>query len=53
MYSIHIITIYKFYYIYTIRRSKTNILCLAFNHAKESFFKKNAVRLLNETVSKI
>ena len=33
---------------------QTNILCLAFNTAKESVSsKKNAVRLLNKTVSKI
>ena len=31
-----------------------NILCLAFNHVKESVSsKKSAVRLLNKTVSKI
>ena len=30
-----------------------NILCLAFNLAKDSVSSKNAVRLLNKTVSKI
>ena len=31
----------------------TNILCLTFNHAKQSVSsKQNAVRLLNKTVSK-
>ena len=29
-----------------------NILCLAFDHAKESVSSKNAVRLLNKTVAK-
>ena len=33
-------------------RYKTNILFLAFNHAKKCFFKKNVVTLLNKTVSK-
>ena len=38
----------------TFLRYKTNILCLAFNNAKESVSStKNAVRLLNKTVSKI
>ena len=30
-----------------------NILCLPFNHAKESVFSKNIVRLLNKTVREI
>ena len=32
---------------------KTNILCVAFNYAKENVSSKNALRLLNKTESKI
>ena len=45
-----------FYRMYLIRetflRYKTNILCPSFNHAKKSVSSKNAVSLLNKTLSK-